>query len=105
MASRASAGRPVVVFGSNLSSQRSFLPRFDFLRPCFYRYYWRQFSSVLRHAPCCETAQAHEEEPVTTKQQAILLVEDDPAMRSLIFDELWDMGYRITEAAGLPIEK
>jgi DNA-binding response OmpR family regulator len=32
-------------------------------------------------------------------QKVILLVEDDPEMRSLICDELWDMGFRIVEAA------
>lgn len=35
---------------------------------------------------------------VKTKERVVLLVEDDAAMRSLICDELWDMGYRITEA-------
>ena len=29
----------------------------------------------------------------------LLVVEDDQAMRSLLCDELWDMGYRIAEAA------
>jgi len=29
----------------------------------------------------------------------LLIVEDDHAMRSLLCDELWDMGYRIVEAA------
>ncbi|WP_447976967.1 response regulator [Candidatus Nitrospira bockiana] len=29
----------------------------------------------------------------------LLVVEDDHAMRSLLCDELWDMGYRIVEAA------
>ena len=29
----------------------------------------------------------------------LLIVEDDPAMRSLLCDELWDLGYRIMEAA------
>lgn len=34
-----------------------------------------------------------------TKQPLILLVvEDDNAMRSLLCDELWDMGYRLIEA-------
>jgi DNA-binding NtrC family response regulator len=33
------------------------------------------------------------------KQQVVLLVEDDAAMRSLICDELWDLGYQIAEAA------
>jgi DNA-binding response OmpR family regulator len=28
----------------------------------------------------------------------LLLVEDDPAMRSLLCDELWDMGFRLVEA-------
>jgi DNA-binding response OmpR family regulator len=37
---------------------------------------------------------------VGTKQPVVLLVvEDDHAMRSLLCDELWDMGYRILEAA------
>jgi len=36
---------------------------------------------------------------VTAKDRVLLLVEDDAAMRSLICDELWDMGFRITEAA------
>lgn len=31
-------------------------------------------------------------------QAVILLVEDDQAMRSLLCDELWDMGLRIMEA-------
>jgi DNA-binding response OmpR family regulator len=36
---------------------------------------------------------------VGTKQPVVLLVvEDDHAMRSLLCDELWDMGYRILEA-------
>lgn len=36
----------------------------------------------------------------TDKQQVVLLlVEDDPAMRSLLCDELWDLGYRLIEAA------
>lgn len=30
---------------------------------------------------------------------AVLIVEDDLAMRSLLCDELWEMGYRIVEAA------
>lgn len=30
---------------------------------------------------------------------SVLVVEDDHAMRSLLCDELWDMGYRIVEAA------
>ena len=29
----------------------------------------------------------------------LLIVEDDHAMRSLLCDELWDLGYRIVEAA------
>ncbi len=34
-----------------------------------------------------------------SKPAVILLVEDDQAMRSLLCDELWDMGCRIVEAA------
>lgn len=34
----------------------------------------------------------------STKPAVILLVEDDQAMRSLLCDELWDMGCRIVEA-------
>ncbi len=35
-----------------------------------------------------------------TRDQAVLLVvEDDPEMRSLLCDELWDLGCRILEAA------
>jgi len=30
---------------------------------------------------------------------SVLIVEDDHAMRSLLCDELWEMGYRIVEAA------
>jgi CheY-like chemotaxis protein len=37
---------------------------------------------------------------VTSKQPlSVLIVEDDHAMRSLLCDELWEMGYRIIEAA------
>lgn len=36
-----------------------------------------------------------EEDPAQT---VILLVEDDPEMRSLLCDELWDLGCRIVEA-------
>jgi CheY-like chemotaxis protein len=32
------------------------------------------------------------------RQLVLLIVEDDKAMRSLLFDELWDMGYRLIEA-------
>lgn len=47
--------------------------------------------------------QTAENQPVnlesSLKSAVILLVEDDPAMRSLLCDELWDMGCRIIEAA------
>lgn len=33
------------------------------------------------------------------KPVVLLLVEDDKAMRSLLSDELWDMGFRLIEAA------
>lgn len=35
---------------------------------------------------------------VETSQAVILLAEDDPAMRSLLCDELWDLNCRIVEA-------
>lgn len=38
------------------------------------------------------------EREVQSKPRVILLVEDDQAMRSLLCDELWDMGCRIVEA-------
>jgi CheY-like chemotaxis protein len=39
-------------------------------------------------------------ETTGTRQGVVLLiVEDDHAMRSLLCDELWDLGYRIIEAA------
>lgn len=42
---------------------------------------------------------AAEEAPVEpTHTVALLVVEDDKAMRSLLCDELWDLGYRIMEA-------
>src|SRR5579885_1431241 len=47
--------------------------------------------------------QAAENQPMNVGPSArpavILLVEDDQAMRSLLCDELWDMGWRIVEAA------
>lgn len=36
--------------------------------------------------------------PLLQKPQVILLVEDDREMRSLLCDELWDLGYQIREA-------
>jgi CheY-like chemotaxis protein len=40
-----------------------------------------------------------EEAAVKATQSVVLLVvEDDKAMRSLLCDELWDLGYRIVEA-------
>jgi len=33
------------------------------------------------------------------KSQVILLVEDDREMRSLLCDELWDLGYQLREAS------
>ena len=35
----------------------------------------------------------------TNKQKCILLVDDDPAMRSLVSDELRDEGYHVVQAA------
>lgn len=32
------------------------------------------------------------------KQQVVLIVEDDAALRNLILDELWDEGFRVIEA-------
>jgi DNA-binding response OmpR family regulator len=41
-----------------------------------------------------------EEEVMAVHQPpAVLVVEDDLAMRSLLCDELWEMGYRIIEAS------
>ena len=39
------------------------------------------------------------EETVNRKQAVLLVVEDDRDMRSLLCDELWDLGCRIVEAA------
>jgi len=36
--------------------------------------------------------------PLLQKPQVILLVEDDREMRSLLCDELWDLGYQLREA-------
>lgn len=36
---------------------------------------------------------------MATMQPAVLLVEDDVAMRSLLCDEVWDLGCRIVEAS------